>query len=213
MAKSRRDKADFYTLKARKEGYPARSVYKLEEMQMQHKLIRKGDKVLDVGAAPGSWTLYVQKKILKDSGSIIAVDLNPLNLNPVPFNVKSITGDAFSPEIRSQLTEEGPYDVIISDAAPMTTGNRSVDTSRSEYLSESVFYLALEQLKVHGNLVIKIFQGGGEARLLQQMRKVFTKAKGFKPKASRSDSFELFLIGLDLKENREIDQITPRQEE
>ncbi len=197
MAKSKRNKADFYTLKARKDGYPARSVYKLEEMQQLHKLIKKGDKVLDVGAAPGSWTLFVQRSILKDTGTIIAVDLNPLNINPIPFNVKSITGDAFSQEIRSQLTAEGPYDTIISDAAPMTTGNRSVDTSRSEYLSESVFYLAMEQLKVHGNLVIKIFQGGGEATLLQQMRKVFKKAKGFKPKASRSDSFELFLIGLD----------------
>jgi 23S rRNA (uridine2552-2'-O)-methyltransferase len=197
MAKSKRNKADFYTLQARKEGYPARSVYKLEEMQQQHKLIKRGDKVLDVGAAPGSWTLYVQRNILKDKGTIVAVDLNPLNLNPVPLNVKGIVGDAFSPEIRAQLTQEGPYDAIISDAAPMTTGNRSVDTSRSEYLSESVFFLAMEQLKVHGNLVIKIYQGGGEATLLQQMRKVFKKAKGFKPKASRSDSFELFLIGLD----------------
>jgi 23S rRNA (uridine2552-2'-O)-methyltransferase len=88
----------------------------------------------------------------------------------------------------------------------MTTGIRSVDTLRSEYLSESVFHLALEQLKVHGNLVIKIYQGGGEALLLQEMRKVFKKAKGFKPKASRSDSFELFLIGLDRLGDNEINQ-------
>jgi 23S rRNA (uridine2552-2'-O)-methyltransferase len=206
MAKSRRDSADSYTLKARKEGYPARSVYKLEEMQIQHRLIRPNDKVLDVGAAPGSWTLYVTRKILKQKGSIVAVDLNPLSLTPIPLNVTSITGDAFSPEIREQLTSLGPYDTIISDAAPMTTGIRSVDTLRSEYLSESVFHLALEQLKVHGNLVIKIYQGGGEALLLQQMRKVFKKAKGFKPKASRSDSFELFLIGLDRLGDNEINQ-------
>ncbi|NCB00778.1 MAG: RlmE family RNA methyltransferase [Spirochaetia bacterium] len=206
MAKSRRDSADSYTLRARKEGYPARSVYKLEEMQVQHRLIRPGDKVLDVGAAPGSWTLYVHNKILKDTGSIVAVDLNPLSLNPVPFNVTSLTGDAFSSEIREQLTSLGPYDVIISDAAPMTTGIRSVDTSKSEYLSESVFHLALEQLKVHGNLVIKIYQGGGEATLLQEMRKRFKKAKGFKPKASRSDSFELFLIGLDKLGDNHINQ-------
>ncbi|MBN2860517.1 MAG: RlmE family RNA methyltransferase [Sphaerochaetaceae bacterium] len=197
MAKSRRDTADSYTLRARKEGYPARSVYKLEEIQKQHNIIRKGNRVLDVGAAPGSWTLYVQRTILKETGRIVAVDLNPLNINPVPFNVKSLTGDAFSPEIREQLIAEGPYDAIISDAAPMTTGNRSVDTARSEYLAEQVYALAMDHLKEHGNLVIKIFQGGGEQELLQQMRKAFVKAKGFKPKASRSDSFELFLIGLD----------------
>jgi len=197
MAKSRRDTADSYTLRARREGYPARSVYKLEEIQKQHKIIRKGNSVLDVGAAPGSWTLYVQRTILRDTGRIVAVDLNPLNIDPVPFNVKSLTGDAFSPEIKGQLIAEGPYDAIISDAAPMTTGNRSVDTARSEYLAEQVYALAMEHLKEHGNLVIKIFQGGGEQELLQQMRKTFVKAKGFKPKASRSDSFELFLIGLD----------------
>lgn len=197
MAKSRRDTADSYTLRARREGYPARSVYKLEEIQKQHKIIRKGNNVLDVGAAPGSWTLYVQRTILRETGRIVAVDLNPLNINPVPFNVKSLTGDAFSPEIREQLIAEGPYDAIISDAAPMTTGNRSVDTARSEYLAEQVYALAMDHLKEHGNLVIKIFQGGGEQVLLQQMRKSFVKAKGFKPKASRSDSFELFLIGLD----------------
>jgi len=95
------------------------------------------------------------------------------------------------------LISHGPYDAIISDAAPMTTGIRTVDTSRSEWLSEQVLALAEEQLKVHGNLVIKIYQGGGEREILARMREIFTKAKAFKPKASRSDSFELFLIGLD----------------
>ncbi len=197
MAKNRRDTADFYTLKARKEGYPARSVYKLEEIQQSHRIIRPGDTVLDVGAAPGSWTLYTHKKLLKGRGSIIAVDLNPLAINPIPPTVTSYTGDAFSTEIREKLVSHGPYNVIISDAAPMTTGIRTVDTSRSEWLSEQVLFLAEEHLKVHGNLVIKIYQGGGEREILARMRQIFTKAKAFKPKASRSDSFELFLIGLD----------------
>jgi 23S rRNA (uridine2552-2'-O)-methyltransferase len=197
MAKSKRNTADSYTLKARKEGYPARSVYKLEEIQQSHKIIRPGDTVLDVGAAPGSWTLYTHRKLIKGRGVIVAVDLNPLGLNPIPPTVISYTGDAFSPEIRKQLISHGPYDAIISDAAPMTTGIRTVDTSRSEWLSEQVLALAEEQLKVHGNLVIKIYQGGGEREILARMREIFTKAKAFKPKASRSDSFELFLIGLD----------------
>ncbi len=197
MANSRRDKADSYTLRAHKEGYPARSVYKLEEINKVHGIIKGGDSVLDVGAAPGSWTLFTHRELIKENGRIVSVDLNRLNLNPVPFTVTEITGDAFSKEIRARLVELGPYDAIISDAAPMTTGNRTVDTSRSEYLAEQVVLLASEQLKKHGNLVLKIFQGGGQEEVLKQMRTLFNKAKAFKPKACRDDSFEIYLIGLD----------------
>ncbi|MBO8470131.1 MAG: RlmE family RNA methyltransferase [Spirochaetes bacterium] len=199
MAVSRRDKADFYTQRAHKEGYPARSVYKLEEINSTSRLIKPGDTVLDVGAAPGSWTLYTHRVLLKERGKIVSVDLNPLSLDPIPPTVTALVGDAFSKEIRARLVEEGPYDAIISDAAPMTTGNRIVDTSRSEYLAEQVVMLAEEQLKTHGNMVIKIFQGGGEQEVLRKMRTIFAKAKAFKPKASRDDSFEIFLIGLDRK--------------
>ena len=199
MAVSRRDKADFYTQRAHKEGYPARSVYKLEEINSTSRLIKPGDTVLDVGAAPGSWTLYTHRVLLKERGKIVSVDLNPLSLDPIPPTVTALVGDAFSKEIRARLVEEGPYDAIISDAAPMTTGNRIVDTSRSEYLAEQVVMLAEEQLKTHGNMVIKIFQGGGEQEALRKMRTIFAKAKAFKPKASRDDSFEIFLIGLDRK--------------
>ncbi|MHC1691576.1 MAG: SAM-dependent methyltransferase [Sphaerochaetaceae bacterium] len=197
MANSRRDTADSYTQRAHKEGYPARSVYKLEEIQKNFSIIRQNDIVLDVGAAPGSWTLYTHRELLKGKGTIISVDLNPLSLNPVPPTVTSYVGDAFSPAIRQKLISHGPFDAIISDAAPMTTGNRSVDTSRSEWLAENVVRLAAEHLKTHGNLVIKLYQGGGEVEILKQIRTLFAKAKPFKPKACRSDSFEIFLIGLD----------------
>ena len=199
MATSRRDRADSYTQRAHREGYPARSVYKLEEINASHHLIKPGDRVLDVGAAPGSWTLYVHRQLIKGCGKIVSCDLNPLRLDPVPPTVVEITGDAFSREIRARLVEEGPYDCIISDAAPMTTGNRTVDTSRSEYLAEQVVLLAREQLALHGNLVLKIFQGGGQEEILRLMRTMFQKAKAFKPKACRDDSFEIYLIGLDRK--------------
>ena len=199
MATSRRVKADSYTLRARREGYPARSVYKLEEINASHHLIKPGDSVLDVGAAPGSWTLFTHRELLKGNGRIVSVDLNPLNLNPVPPTVTAIVGDAFSRENRARLIELGPYDAIISDAAPMTTGNRTVDTTRSEWLAEQVVLLAGEQLKEHGNLVIKIFQGGGQVEILKMMREMFQKAKPFKPKACRDDSFEIYLVGLDRK--------------
>lgn len=199
MATSRRDKADSFTLRARKEGYPARSVYKLEEINQAHKLIKPGDSVLDVGAAPGSWTLFTHRELIKGKGRIVAVDLNPLGLDPVPPTVTSFVGDAFSKDIRARLVELGPYDTIISDAAPMTTGNRTVDTTRSEWLAEQVVFLATEQLKTGGNLVIKIFQGGGQEEILKNMRTIFKKAKAFKPKACRDDSFEIYLIGLEKK--------------
>lgn len=206
MANSRRDKADSYTLKARKEGYPARSVYKLEEINQVHHLIKPGDAVLDVGAAPGSWTLFCHRELIKGNGRIVSVDLNPLHLDPVPPTVTAFVGDAFSKENRAKLVELGPYDCIISDAAPMTTGNRTVDTTRSEWLAEQVVFLASEQLKTHGNLVLKIFQGGGQEQVLKTMRGMFQKAKPFKPKASRDDSFEIFLVGIDKKP-------TPKPEE
>jgi 23S rRNA (uridine2552-2'-O)-methyltransferase len=197
MATSRRDKADSYTLRAHKEGYPARSVYKLEEIQQHFAVVKPGDTVLDVGAAPGSWTLYTHRQLIKGKGTIVSVDLNPLALNPVPSTVIAYVGDAFSSATREKLVSHGPYDAIISDAAPMTTGNRSVDTSRSEWLAEQVLALAKEHLKVHGNLVIKLYQGGAEVELVKQMRAVFKRVKPFKPQASRSDSFEIFLVGID----------------
>jgi len=165
-------------------------------MQQHFKLIKAADAVLDVGAAPGSWTLYVQRTLLKGRGRIVAVDLNPLSLSPLPDQVTELVGDAFSEEIRRTLIELGPYDVIISDAAPQTSGIRSVDTSRSEALCESVIALAEEQLKVGGNLVVKLFQGGGQAELVSQMRTLFERVKPYKPKACRDDSFEVYLVGL-----------------
>lgn len=197
---SRRDKADQYTQRAHREGYPARSVYKLEEIQEKFHLVHQGSHVLDVGAAPGSWTLFCDRVLLKGNGSIVSVDLNPLNISPIPPTVTAFVGDAFSKEIRAKLVELGPYDAIISDAAPMTTGNRSVDTSRSEWLAEQVVFLAEEQLKVHGNLVLKIFQGGGQVEIIQKMRQLFSKVKPFKPQACREDSFEIYLVGLDKKQ-------------
>lgn len=199
MAASR-DQADFYTKKAKKEGFPARSVYKLEEIQQKLKIMKPGQRILDIGAAPGSWTLYTQKRILRSNGSIVSVDLKPLSLNPLPGNVTFFQGDAFSEEIQSKLRELGPFDTVISDAAPATTGNRSVDTSRSAALAEAVVACAEENLKPHGNLVLKIFQGGEEQDIIKLMRGIFKKVKPLKPKACRNESFEIFLIGLDKKE-------------
>ncbi len=195
-----RSQADHYTLRAKREGYPARSVYKLEEIQQKFSIITRNSKVLDIGAAPGSWTLYISRKLLGTRGTLVAVDLKPLTLSPLPTGVTVLIGDAFSDDIQKLLLETAPFDTIVSDAAPSTTGNRSLDTIRSMNLAESILASVPSMLKQDGNLVMKIFQGGGEQEVLAKMRNLFLTVKTLKPKACRKDSFETFLIGLKRKE-------------
>lgn len=191
-----RETPDYYARRAKKEGYPARSVFKLEEIQQKQHILDKGDTVLDVGAAPGSWSLYAARTVGAE-GKVVAVDLKELELPPdAPGNITALQGDAFSQEMQARIAEHAPYRAIISDAAPATTGNRTVDTARSEAIAEQLLYLAPQLLAEGGSMVIKLFQGGGERELLETMRDMFTKVKPLKPKASRKDSFELFLIGL-----------------
>ncbi len=191
------EKPDHYSIKARKEGYPARSVYKLEEIQKKFHVLKPGMAVLDIGAAPGSWSLFILKA-LKDDGYLVAVDISPLDAasfaRPAP-NFTFIQGDAFSPAVVSHLSEKGPFDLIVSDAAPATTGNRTVDTARSSALVEGVMHLTEKLLKRGGNCVIKIFQGGDEGVFLRWMKGIFSEARAFKPEACRKNSFETYLIG------------------
>ncbi len=192
------EKPDHWTLKARSEGYPARSVYKLAEMQEKFRLLRPGTRVLDIGAAPGSWSLWVLR-FLKGSGFLAAVDLSPLGMKPPFGNFFFLQGDLYDPAVRAALAERGPYGLILSDAAPSTTGDRTVDTGRSEALVEAVIGYADALLAPGGHLVAKLFQGGGERDLLQALRGRFETARGFKPKACRAESFETYLIGLGKK--------------
>jgi 23S rRNA (uridine2552-2'-O)-methyltransferase len=199
MAGQGRARPDFYTQKAKKEGYPARSVYKLQEIDQKNSLIKPGMRVLDVGASPGSWSLYVIKK-LKGKGVLAGVDLKPLNLNKKYPNFSFFQGDVFTQEAGDFLREKGPYDLLLSDAAPNTSGNRLVDTRRSYDLVELVINLAAEQVGKGGSMVVKVFQGGDEDELFEKMGVLFTHVKRFKPKAVRSESFEIYFIGLDKRE-------------
>ena len=190
-----REKPDFYALKAQKEGYPARSVYKLEEIQQKFSVLKKGGRVLDVGSSPGSWSLYTLK-FLKGAGFVVGLDLTPPTLPEFPANAFFFQGDIFDGKTETTLTGYGPYDTILSDAAPLTTGNRTVDTGRSFNLCERVIELAATPvLKHQGNLVIKIFQGGDEKILADRMRTLFTQVKALRPQAVRKESFETYLIG------------------
>jgi 23S rRNA (uridine2552-2'-O)-methyltransferase len=208
------NKPDSWSQKAQKEGYPARSVYKLAEIAGKFGLFRpQGQKrILDLGAAPGSWSLYILRKFpapLRNetpgvSGAafptLTASDLLPLSrrFDKGLFDREDfffIQGDFTSDAVRETLFGSGPYGLLLSDAAPATTGNRSVDTERSLALAEEVLGYA-GALESGGNLVVKVFQGGGTAGLLSRMGKLFAQAKSFKPKACRSGSFETYFIGL-----------------
>jgi 23S rRNA (uridine2552-2'-O)-methyltransferase len=192
---SNRSRPDFYTQKAKKEGYMARSVYKLEEIQNKNKLIKPGDRVLDVGASPGSWTQYCLR-LLKGKGVVVGADLKPLGKFKAKGELHFIQGDVFSEDVRDELSALGPFDVIISDAAPSTTGNRLMDTRRSYNLVEQILNFALTWLKPGGNFTVKVFQGGDETEIFDRMKGEFKQVKKLKPKAVRKESMEYYLIGL-----------------
>lgn len=192
------EKPDFWSKKAFSEGYPARSVYKLKEMDEKFSLFAPTARVLDLGAAPGSWTTYVLRKI-REPGKVVAIDLSPLDKALVSPLLTFFQGDLCSPEIRKKVKAEGPFDAIICDAAPATTGNKTVDTARSSGLVEIALWYAETLLVPGGNFVVKIFQGGQERDHLVKMRELFTSARGFKPEACRTTSFETYLAGLGRK--------------
>ncbi len=194
MAASTYEKPDFWSLKARKDGYPARSVYKLEEIDKKFGIIRPNARVLDIGAAPGSWSLWILRR-LAGKGFLAAVDLQPLGVSPADSNFMSITGDLYDGAVRVVLAEKGPYDVVLSDAAPATSGNGGLDTDRSEAIVEAVLDYAETMLKPGGSMVAKLFMGGGQRAILDRMKTMFTNARAFKPAACRSVSFETYLVG------------------
>lgn len=192
------EKPDFWSQKAFQEGYPARSVYKLKEIDEKFGMIKKNYVVLDLGAAPGSWTTFLLRK-MDGTGKVVSCDLNPLSKSVKGENLLFVQGDLNDAEIRQKIKSEGLYDLVVCDAAPKTTGNRTVDTARSEQLVEMAIWYAQTMLKTGGNFCVKIFQNGDQQKLLKLMREIFTNAKGFKPEACRSESFETYLIGINKK--------------
>lgn len=192
------NKPDFWSKKAFSEGYPARSVYKLKEMDEKFNLIKKNSRILDLGAAPGSWTVFVLRA-LDGNGHVTAIDLSPLANEVQAPNLSFFQGDLYSANIREEARKLGPYNLVICDAAPATTGNRTIDTSRSSGLVELAIYYAEQMLIPGGNFVVKIFQGADQQAHMLKMRALFTTAKGFKPVACRSESFETYLVGLGKK--------------
>jgi 23S rRNA (uridine2552-2'-O)-methyltransferase len=189
-------RADYYSRLAKLKDFPARSVFKLEEMQERFSLLKAGQKVLDLGSAPGSWSKYCLQRLGK-KGMLVGVDLDPVSIAPLSGGrYRFLQGDIFSEAILTALGELGPFDVILSDAAPRTTGSSLVDAQGSLEIAERVLEIAVCTLNPGGHLVVKVFQGGEEGQLLQRIKSSFRRARAFKPKASRGESRETYFLGL-----------------
>lgn len=192
---------DYWSERAKREGYPARSVYKLEEIDEKFGVVRGARVVLDLGASPGSWTC----RLLRGGGApikVVSVDLNPLSgaaeaASRAPGKaLVFIRGDMEDPAVLDAVLKEGPYDAVLSDAAPLTTGSHTVDAARSKALVNAALLYAERALRPGGAFCAKLFQSADLQSLLLRMRGMFEKARAFKPKASRASSFETYLVGL-----------------
>lgn len=192
----RRRFRDSYSRRASRESYPARSVYKLEEIDRRTQLLRKGDRVLDLGAAPGSWTIFASDRVGR-GGRVAAVDIQPLRIDP-PANAAAIEADVLELEPAELPAEAGvdAFDVVLSDMAPSTTGHRFVDQTRSFRLYDRALEIASLLTGRGGRFAGKIFQGEDFETARERTRELFEKVRVIRPRSVRSESYEIYLVGL-----------------
>lgn len=190
--------SDPYVKRAHQEGYRSRAAFKLLEIQEKDQIIYPGMCVVDLGAAPGGWSILA-KKLTGEKGRVIALDILPM---PPVFGVEFIQGD-FNDEVvlDSFLKYIGDtsVDLVMSDIAPNTTGIGSVDQMRSMRLAEQALFFARQALKPGGVFLVKIFQGGGWEDYLKEMKAVFSSVKVRKPKSSRQRSHEVYVLARGFK--------------
>ncbi len=195
---------DFYYKKAKKDKYPARSVYKLEEALNKHKFIRRGDSVLDLGCCPGSWSLYASE-VVGEKGIVVGVDLQEVDLSPRSggSEIVWIRQNIMKPELIVEVRKIRPaFKVLISDLAPRTTGNRWTDHQQSMNLVRQTLELASELLLPNGNFYCKAFQGEDFPEFVKKMEEQFNKVKTIKPKSSRVESREVFVLGMGFRRKK-----------
>ena len=188
-----RQERDPYVARARSEGWRSRAVYKLEQIDRKEKLLKPGMLVVDLGAAPGSWSQYVTEK-LQGRVRVIALDL--LEMDALP-SLEFIQGDFREDDVLEKLDAalgEKRADLVISDMAPNISGNRSVDQPRSMYLAELALDLCDRALRQGGNFVCKMFQGEGSDAFIAAARQRFGRVRVMKPEASRPGSREVYLV-------------------
>jgi 23S rRNA (uridine2552-2'-O)-methyltransferase len=194
--------ADHYTRKAQKDNYAARSVYKLQEIQQRLKILKKGQRVLDLGCAPGSWLQYAAQ-VVGSKGYVLGLDLKPVD----PARLAGIDASIAQTrvvDIRSldeaALESIGNgYDIVMSDMAPATTGRKDVDAARSLALCELALETACRVLRPGGHFIAKIFQGADFSSFSAAVGQHFRRREHVKPRSTRKASRELFVVGLGFK--------------
>lgn len=188
----KRQGKDRYFQKAKAEGYRARSAYKLLQIQEKFHILHKGQMVVDLGAAPGSWS-QVAAEIVGDTGGVIAVDLQAIEAIP---GVATLQGDITAPDVQARIVRAagGPVDVVLSDAAPSTSGIHERDHALSVELVQAALAVALRSLRPGGSFVAKVFEGEDIPPLLAQLRRHFALVKPHYPQATRQESREMFLV-------------------
>jgi 23S rRNA (uridine2552-2'-O)-methyltransferase len=187
---------DVFHRKARKEGFAARSVYKLEEIDAKHHILKPAQRVLDLGCRPGSWLQYAAK-VVGPRGALVGIDREPLEV-AIP-NARIVVGDVFEVSVQDLKGNLGGFDVVLSDMAPDTSGVRHLDQARSETLFERALEIAEQTLSPNGSFVGKLFQGPDMKNLVARCRSGFDKVHTVKPKGSRPDSIELYVVALGRK--------------
>ena len=190
------EKPDARTKAAKEQGFPARSVFKLEEIDRRVKLLRSGQRVLDLGAAPGSWALYASQKV-GPSGRVLAIDLQEIRQAFAP-NVTVAQGDALTLE-NEVLSQFAPYDVVLSDMAPNTSGNKRRDHAYSFELCMRAMDVACALGKPGSHFVAKIFMSEDfpVARKAAGVR--YERCQVIRPDGTRQQSSEVFIVGMGLK--------------
>lgn len=186
-------KPDAFTKAAKAQGFPARSVFKLEEIDRRVRLFRQGQRVLDLGAAPGSWSMYASKKV-GPKGRVFAVDLSEIP-QFLGANVTVLRGDALSLS-SEQLAQAAPYDVVLSDMAPATTGSKIADQTRSFELFDRAVSVAAALSAPGSAFVGKLFMSEEFVKARDRLRSLYTDVRVIRPEGTRSQSSEVFLVGL-----------------
>lgn len=194
---------DHYFKKAKEQNFVARSVFKLEEIDQKFKIISPNQKILDLGASPGSWSQFCSKKI-GPNGRLLGVDLTEIDfkLAKTMNNAKFIQADLRDISLEEIFKEYGfnePFDVVLSDMAPKTTGIRFTDQARSFELCEIALNVARKFLKKDGHFICKLFHSDDFTKLREEIKKDFQKFEAVKPDSTRKISKEIFLVGLKKK--------------
>ncbi len=191
-----KQKKDIYIRKSKTEGYRSRAVYKLIEIDEKFKILNNGISVIDLGAAPGSWSQYISKKIT--NSKIVSIDLRQIEKIDNTFHIEGdFTNEKYQSQIRNLFKSN--VDVVLSDMAANTTGNKNLDSIYTGELCKEAIIFSEKILKQNGKFVSKIFMGSIFNEIISEAKSIFNEVKVFKPKSSKKDSKEIFIICKNLK--------------